>query len=195
MTAGSRFEPSTPGSEFVDNILAYYSSEGATKATPTAPSLSCMRPKSYESSAQSTDSEHTGARSSESASSSLGDSAQAAARVLAAWQDRAGGSPGSGAAVSTGDGSALWSTVQQQQQQAGTKVHSSTSTPRLSRGAFGAQTREGSAPVAGSIEAGQRGADMSFLALLNSAAAYVAESSNGSTPAQQQQEHQHQPQP
>ncbi|KAJ2275300.1 hypothetical protein EV176_002740 [Coemansia sp. RSA 451] len=173
MTASSGIQANTtPGSEFVDNFLAYYS-DGATKATPNASSL-CMRPKSYESSAQSTDSEHTGAASSES-TSSLGDSATAAARVLAAWQDRTGESPGSAAAVSIADGSALWSA---QHRHADLKVQSSTSTPRLSRSAFDAQTREGSAPVAGSVEAGQRRADMSFLALLNSAAAYVAESSN-----------------
>ncbi|KAJ2122826.1 hypothetical protein IW147_003110 [Coemansia sp. RSA 720] len=179
-SSGIQADTTTPGSEFVDNFLAYYS-DGATKATPSASSL-CMRPKSYESSAQSTDSEHTGAVSSES-TSSLGDSATAAARVLAAWQDRAGESPGSAVAVSIGDSSALWSA---QHRHSDLKVQSSTSTPRLSRSAFDAQTREGSAPVAGSVEAGQRRADMSFLALLNSAAAYVAESSNNPAPGQQE---------
>ncbi|KAJ2904191.1 hypothetical protein GGI21_004325 [Coemansia aciculifera] len=138
-----------------------------------------------QSSGQSTDSEHTGNGSSGSSSSSLGDSATAAARVLAAWQDRAlpTGSIASGATVSAGisaDDSAIWTAA---------RVHSSTSTPRHAASSFDPHTREGSAPVPGSLEAAaNRRTDMGFLALLNSAAAFVAESSVSPQKQQQQQQ-------
>ncbi|KAJ2455721.1 hypothetical protein EV183_000568 [Coemansia sp. RSA 2336] len=175
MTASNGLEVTTPGSEFVD-LIAYYSTEGTSKSTQEAPILTRMQADKYESSAPSTDSEHAGTRSS---GSSLGDSATAAARVLAAWQDRAGESPGT-------DSSVLWPGGKPGGLSE-PKVHSSTSTPRMSRPVFDAGTREGSAPVAGSADSGQRRADMSFLALLNSAAAYVAESSNETESAKQQQ--------
>ncbi|KAJ1867708.1 hypothetical protein LPJ78_000760 [Coemansia sp. RSA 989] len=178
MTASSRLEATTPGSEFVD-LIAYYSTEGTSKSTQAAPNLTRMQADKYESSAPSTDSEHTGTRSS---GSSLGDSATAAARVLAAWQDRAGESPST-------DSSMLWP-AGKPGGLSEPKVHSSTSTPRMSRPVFDAGAREGSAPVAGSVDAGQRRADMSFLALLNSAAAYVAESSNETESTKQQQQQQ-----
>ncbi|KAJ2157284.1 hypothetical protein GGF46_004610 [Coemansia sp. RSA 552] len=181
----------------LDNLLVYYSSEGATKAT-AAPRNSRMRAEKYETSAQSTDSEHTGTRSRSSESSSLGDPATAAARVLATWQDRGGASPGTAAAVAAvaaaaGAGSAsiaennpsLWAAAQQQSD----RVHSSTSTPRPSRSDLDPHMREGSAPVSGSLDAGQRRPDMGFLALLNSAAAYVAESSDSPDARSHQQQH------
>ncbi|KAJ1735948.1 hypothetical protein LPJ61_000254 [Coemansia biformis] len=153
-----------------------------------------MRPdKSYESSAQSTDSEHAGGRSTESASSSsLGGSAAAAARVLAAWQDRTSSSSDDMAAVAAvaaaaaaaGESSALWPTAQPPT----ALHHSTTPTPRPSQSAaLGAQTRESSAPASSSAGAHQR-PDMGLLALLNSAAAYVAESTDGPDAALREQE-------
>ncbi|KAJ2759586.1 hypothetical protein IWQ56_005701, partial [Coemansia nantahalensis] len=143
--------------------------------------------KSHESSAQSTDSEQLGARSTESAStSSLGGSAAAAARVLAAWQDRAVSSADEAAAVAAvaaaaaaastrpavGEPSMLWPGTQS----SGVLHHSATPTPRAP--ALVLPTRESSAPVVGSMHDPQQRADMGLLALLNSAAAYVAESAD-----------------
>ncbi|KAJ2732932.1 hypothetical protein IW152_003426 [Coemansia sp. BCRC 34962] len=142
------------------------------------------------SSGQSTDSEQTGNGSSES-SSSLGDSAAAAARVLAAWQDRPQSSVSTTieATVSAGispaslaDSSAIWTAARA----SAARVQSSTSTPRQAASSFDLHAREGSAPVTGSLEASNRRPDMGFLALLNSAAAYVAESS---VSTQHQQHH------
>ncbi|KAJ2756071.1 hypothetical protein GGI19_001132 [Coemansia pectinata] len=152
-----------------------------------------MRPAKklpVQSSGQSTDSEQMGNGSSES-SSSLGDSAAAAARVLAAWQDRPAVSATADTTVSAGispaslaDSSAIWTAARA----SAARVQSSTSTPRQVASSFGPHTREGSAPVTGSLEASNRRPDMGFLALLNSAAAYVAESS---IPTQHQQHNQH----
>ncbi|KAJ2392125.1 hypothetical protein GGI05_002751, partial [Coemansia sp. RSA 2603] len=149
-------------------------------------------------SSHSTDSEQNGNTASES-SSSLGDSATAAARVLAAWQDRTG-TPGSlsaatamaaaaaaisGPASEGGVPSGPWPHVTHLA--AGEKLQSSMSTPRVGHGSFGYQGREGSAPVPGFSDANQRRPDMGFLALLNSAAAFVAESSD-TTPGPESQE-------
>ncbi|KAJ2324221.1 hypothetical protein GGI00_005394, partial [Coemansia sp. RSA 2681] len=145
-------------------------------------------------SGQSTDSEHTGNGSSES-SSSLGDSAAAAARVLAAWQDRplpatstaidtAVSSAGLSAA-SLADDPSIWTAARAST----ARIQSSNSTPRQVASSFDSHTREGSAPVTGSLEAAatNRRTDMGFLALLNSAAAFVAESSV--SPQQHHQQH------
>ncbi|KAJ2792696.1 hypothetical protein GGI18_000201 [Coemansia linderi] len=212
----------SPRSELVNNFIAYYSSTdcasvptdafsshdllsaaplsptstpiSSSSSSSTATSLVNMRPAKklpVRSSGQSTDSEQTGNGSSES-SSSLGDSAAAAARVLAAWQDRpqssvsttidataasAGISP-----ASLADSSAIWTAARA----SAARVQSSTSTPRQAASSFDLHAREGSAPVTGSLEASNRRPDMGFLALLNSAAAYVAESS---IPTQHQQHH------
>ncbi|KAJ2443127.1 hypothetical protein GGF42_006741, partial [Coemansia sp. RSA 2424] len=145
-------------------------------------------------SGQSTDSEHTGNGSSES-SSSLGDSAAAAARVLAAWQDRP--LPATSTAIDTAissaglsaaslaDDPAIWTAARAST----ARIQSSNSTPRQVAASFDSHTREGSAPVTGSLEAAatNRRTDMGFLALLNSAAAFVAESSV--SPQQHHQQH------
>ncbi|KAJ2889908.1 hypothetical protein IWW38_004427, partial [Coemansia aciculifera] len=200
----------SPRSELVNTFIAYYSSADcapvpaeayplhdllSSSSTPTSTSSSSTAASDMhmrsdkktvgQSSGQSTDSEYTGNGSSGSSSSSLGDSATAAARVLAAWQDRAlpTGPIASGATVSAGisaDDSAIWTAA---------RVHSSTSTPRHAASSFDPHTREGSAPVPGSLEAAaNRRTDMGFLALLNSAAAFVAESSVSPQKQQQQQQ-------
>ncbi|KAJ2045757.1 hypothetical protein H4S04_005457 [Coemansia sp. S16] len=208
----------SPRSELVNNFIAYYSSADcasvpadafsshdllsaaalSSSSTPTsssssstAASLANMRPAKklpVQSSGQSTDTEQMGNGSSES-SSSLGDSAAAAARVLAAWQDRPAASATADTSVSAGispaslaDSSAIWTAARA----SAARVQSSTSTPRQAASSFGPHTREGSAPVTGSLEASNRRPDMGFLALLNSAAAYVAESS---IPTQHQHHH------
>ncbi|KAJ2709220.1 hypothetical protein H4R19_004364, partial [Coemansia spiralis] len=149
---------------------------------PDALALAIMHvDKSRESSAQSTDSEQAGTRSAESAStSSLGGSAAAAARVLAAWQDRATSSADEAAAVAAvaaaaavGEPSALWPTAQSPV----ALHHSAAPTPTPRGSGLMPHMRENSAPVAGSAHDTQR-ADMGLLALLNSAAAYVAESAD-----------------
>ncbi|KAJ2647399.1 hypothetical protein GGH99_007971, partial [Coemansia sp. RSA 1285] len=124
----------------------------------------------------------SGHRSSES---SMGDSAAAAARVLAALQDRtgiaaSGGAGGAASASAAEAGSALWQPIQTP----AARIQSSTSTPRQNHSAFDAGAREGSAPLPGSFDSNMhRRPDMGFLALLNSAAAYVAESSSSSAAA------------
>ncbi|KAJ1894750.1 hypothetical protein LPJ66_004997, partial [Kickxella alabastrina] len=206
---------STSGSELVNKFISYYSDSetppshelvaavttpvSAVSASSTITSVSQMRPyKISDDSSTSTDTEHNGNGSSES-SSSLGDSAAAAARVLAAWQDRAGitGSTAAAAAAIAavaGSGSAanaqgIWPVSRTP----GGRLQSTMSTPRHSHATFDHQPREGSAPVPGASDAGQRRPDMGFLALLNNAAAFIAESSGTSsdtnTAAQQQSEH------
>ncbi|KAJ1931492.1 hypothetical protein GGF37_007377, partial [Kickxella alabastrina] len=206
---------STSGSELVNKFISYYSDSetppshelvaavttpvSAVSASSTITSVSQMRPyKISDDSSTSTDTEHNGSGSSES-SSSLGDSAAAAARVLAAWQDRAGiagSTTATAAAIAAvaGSGSAanapgIWPVSRTP----GGRLQSTMSTPRHSHATFDHQPREGSAPVPGASDAGQRRPDMGFLALLNNAAAFIAESSSTSsdinTAAQQQSEH------
>ncbi|KAJ2747701.1 hypothetical protein GGI20_000350 [Coemansia sp. BCRC 34301] len=204
----------SPRSELVDTFIAYYSSADcspepaeaflshdlrsaaplSSSSSSTAASAMHMRSAKkapVQSSGQSTDSEHTSSNGSSESSSSLGDSAAAAARVLAAWQDRPlpTASTAADTAVSAGlstdmlaDDPAIWTAARA----SAARIQSSTSTPRQVALSFDTNTREGSAPVAGSLEATSRRADMGFLALLNSAAAYVAESSVSS---QQQRQH------
>ncbi|KAJ2722812.1 hypothetical protein GGI07_003067 [Coemansia sp. Benny D115] len=218
----------TPGSELVSKFLSYYSdseplpsqellSAAATPASPasassTASSFSQMhvdKSKERSSSTASTDSERNGNHSSGSASS-LGDSATAAARVLAAWQDRAGG-PGASSAAAvaatvaalTGsltapasDDAVLWHGAPQTPDGRLQSSATAMSTPHQGHGDFGAHVREGSAPVPGvSTDNQRKRPDMSFLALLNSAAAYVDKSSGAeqfiNAQKQQQQHHQH----
>ncbi|KAJ1816223.1 hypothetical protein LPJ56_004344, partial [Coemansia sp. RSA 2599] len=214
------------GSELVNKFISYYSDSDplserellAAAATPvssvstpstTVSSTDQMRPAKAtdENSTSTTDSEQNGNGSSES-SSSLGDSATAAARVLAAWQDRAG-APGvnptasnaaaavavaaAAAAAATGvnnpstlavsglssdSHATMWLTAQTP----GGRLQSTSSTPRTDHASFAYQNREGSAPVTGVSATTQRRPDMGFLALLNSAAAYVAESSGTGAP-------------
>ncbi|KAJ1949811.1 hypothetical protein FBU59_000979, partial [Linderina macrospora] len=166
------------GSEPADDISTYYEdfeapSEGSKQLESTSSSVSAtssttLQPKVMQSD-NSSDSEHAGAQSSET-SSSMGESAAAAARVLAALQDH------SSAQAASADGSpATWSA-----HVPGT-LQSSSSTPRHSSAAAFSQRqtmREGSAPVGGSAEnTGAPRTSMGFLALLNTAAAYVAEGS------------------
>ncbi|KAJ2607927.1 hypothetical protein H4S08_004649 [Coemansia sp. RSA 1365] len=195
MTVGGGFQNNSanrPGSELIHDLIAYYSSaECATKATATGGGLTRMHPdKAYESSAQSTDTEHTGTRSSESASSSLGDSAAAAARVLAAWQDRTGAAPGDAATAavaaatagslpaSIAENPALWSMA---------ATHRNNSASHTSQPAINSGRHDDSVPVSSSHDDTQRRPDMGFLELLNSAAAYVAESSDGHASNSKQQ--------
>ncbi|KAJ2599260.1 hypothetical protein GGF39_002303 [Coemansia sp. RSA 1721] len=213
------------GSELVSKFISYYSDSDplsekelpAAAVTPVSsvstPSTSVsgtdqMRPAKAadENSSPTTDSEQNGNGSSESSSSSLGDSATAAARVLAAWQDRAG-APGSlpvvssaaavAAAAATASATAtdhpssmafsglmpdnhatMWLTAQTPDG----RLQSSSSTPRTDHASFAYHKREGSAPVSGVSASAQRRPNMGYLALLNSAAAYVAESSGTSAP-------------
>ncbi|KAJ2557235.1 hypothetical protein EV175_001468, partial [Coemansia sp. RSA 1933] len=113
----------------------------------------------------------------------MGDSAAAAARVLAALQDRSGvtsgaAAMGSASAAAADEVSHLWRPVPTP----AAKIQSSTSTPRQNYSSFDVNAREGSAPLPGSLDSTSqhRRPDMGFLALLNSAAAYVAESSSSS---------------
>ncbi|KAJ1768994.1 hypothetical protein LPJ74_004424 [Coemansia sp. RSA 1843] len=198
-----------PGSDLVDKFIAYYSttsnnpiaavsdalshqglfapatpaSSTSTESTTVSDTLQMRPRKANDSSGQSTDSEVTGNSRSSESSSSMGDSAAAAARVLAALQDRTGVSASSeavgSASASVAEVSNLWKPVQT----SATKIQSSTSTPRQSHSTFDANAREGSAPLPGSFDSSaQRRPDMGFLALLNSAAAYVAESSSTANP-------------
>ncbi|KAJ1721449.1 hypothetical protein LPJ53_004034 [Coemansia erecta] len=158
-----------------------------------------------DSSSHSTDSEQNGNTASES-SSSLGDPATAAARVLAAWQDRTGtpGSTSAAAAIAAaaaisgpasegGMPSGPWPHATHLA--AGDRLQSSMSTPRVGHGSFGYHGREGSAPVPGVSDANRRRPDMGYLGLLNSAAVYISESKapapgqdSQRQPQQQQQE-------
>ncbi|KAJ2379958.1 hypothetical protein GGI23_007884, partial [Coemansia sp. RSA 2559] len=164
------FAPATPASS------------ASTESTAASVPPQMRRGKLNElndSSGQSTDSEAPGNSRSSESSSSMGDSAAAAARVLAALQDRSGVSSSSAAAGSVSaivdEGPGLWRPVKTP----AAKIQSSTSTPRQNYSSFDANAREGSAPLPGSFESSaQRRPDMGFLALLNSAAAYVAESSS-----------------
>ncbi|KAJ1791436.1 hypothetical protein LPJ59_004988, partial [Coemansia sp. RSA 2399] len=200
----------THGSDLVSKFIAYYStasdnlvaaatdalspqglfapatpaSSASTESTAASVPPQMRRGKLNDSSGQSTDSEATGNGRSSESSSSMGDSAAAAARVLAALQDRSGVSSSSAAVGSVSatvdDGPGLWRPVKTP----AAKIQSSTSTPRQNYSSFDANAREGSAPLPGSFEStAQRRPDMGFLALLNSAAAYVAESSSATHPA------------
>ncbi|KAJ2661478.1 hypothetical protein IWW48_002345 [Coemansia sp. RSA 1200] len=172
----------------------------ATRATSTSTESTAvsvsqqMRPGkgTTGSSGQSTDTEAAGGNSgssSRSSESSMGDSAAAAARVLAALQDRTGiatssgggaGAGGTASASAAEAGPTLWQPIQTP----AAKIQSSTSTPRQNHSAFDASAREGSAPLPGSFDSNMhRRPDMGFLALLNSAAAYVAESSSSAAAA------------
>ncbi|KAJ1994452.1 hypothetical protein GGI25_001495 [Coemansia spiralis] len=209
--ASTAHAPTAPGPELVNKFIAYYSTATDAAVLATADALShselpgpatpapstpvallastehhqMRSDKNSESSGQSTDTELAGNGRSSESSSSMGDSAAAAARVLAALQDRTGGPSGSPAnldsvASSIANGSNMW----QSTQGSAARVHSSTSTPRHNHATFSGCAREGSAPLPGAMDAaGQRRPDMGFLALLNSAAAYVAESSSAANPA------------
>ncbi|KAJ2785160.1 hypothetical protein GGI15_002020 [Coemansia interrupta] len=162
-----------------------------------------------DSSSHSTDSEQNGNTASES-SSSLGDSATAAARVLAAWQDRTGTPGSTSAAAAMAAAAAISGPASEGGVPSGSwphamhltaedKLQSSMSTPHVGHGSFGYHGREGSAPVPGVSDANQRRRGMGYLALLNSAVAYVAESSDTASgpdsqnqAQQQQQRQQHQ---